>query len=72
MTQLINDILKLSVSERINMVETIWDSLAESKENIKLSPQTKELLDQRLEDHRKNPNEGSSWEDVKARIKSQL
>jgi len=54
------------------MVETIWDSLAESKENIKLSPQTKELLDQRLEDHRKNPNEGSSWEDVKARIKSQL
>ena len=34
--------------------------------------ETKQLLDERLEAHRKNPNEGSDWEAVKSRIMKQL
>ena len=72
MTQMMKDILKLSVSERILMVEAIWDSIAENDDKLELTNETKQLLDERLAAHKNNPNEGSSWEDAKARIKSQI
>jgi putative addiction module component (TIGR02574 family) len=72
MTQLIQDILKLSVSERILMVETIWNSIIEEDHQLELSSETKQLLDERILDHDSNPEEGSSWDDVKARIINQL
>ena len=72
MTQILKDILKLSVPERILMVEAIWDSIAEKEEQVELSSETKQLLDERLESHELNRNEGSSWTKVKARIKEQL
>jgi putative addiction module component (TIGR02574 family) len=66
------DILKLSIPERILMVEAIWDSIDKKDEQIELSTETKQLLDERLEDHINNPDEGSKWNDVKARIKKQF
>ena len=72
MTQIMQDILKMSVPERILMVEAIWDSIAENDEQVELSAETKQLLDERLEAHKNNPEEGSSWDEVKARIKSQF
>lgn len=55
MTQLMNEILKLSPSERISMVEAIWDSLAGNEELPGVSPETKKLLDARLEAHHHEP-----------------
>ena len=72
MTQILQDILKLSVSERILMVEAIWDSIAEKDDQVELSSEVKQLLDDRLESQSRNRNEGSSWEEVKTRIKGQL
>ena len=72
MTQILQDILNLSVSERIIIVEAIWDSISENQETVALSEETKQLLDDRLIAHQNNPNEGSSWEDVKSRIKMQF
>lgn len=72
MTQIMEEILKMSVPERVLMVEAIWNSIAENEEQVELSAETKQLLDERLEAHKNNPQEGSSWDEVKARIKSQL
>jgi putative addiction module component (TIGR02574 family) len=72
MTQILQDILRLSVPERILMVEAIWDSIAEDDDQVELSSHAKQLLDERLECHTKNRAEGSSWTEVKARIKEQL
>ena len=72
MTQILQDILNLSVSERILMVEAIWDSIPENEETLGLSDETKQLLDDRMSFHLNNPTQGSSWEDVKSRIKNQL
>ncbi|MCU4176518.1 addiction module protein [Carboxylicivirga sp. N1Y90] len=69
---MMQDILKLSVSERILMVEAIWDSIAEDDEKLELSDEVTELLDTRIEAHKNNPSEGSSWADVKARVKKQF
>ena len=72
MTQILKDILNLSVSERILMVEAIWNSIPENEVTLELSDETKQLLDDRLATHEDNPNEGSSWEEVKSRIRNQF
>jgi putative addiction module component (TIGR02574 family) len=72
MTHIIQEILKLSVPERILMVEAIWDSIVDDDEKINLSAETIKLLDERINLHRENPEDGSSWSEVKSRIKNQL
>ncbi|MFC1764965.1 addiction module protein [Planctomycetota bacterium] len=62
------DILNLSVSERIQLVEDIWDSIMEVPEAVSLTDTQKRELDNRLESYHKNPNEGSPWEEVRKRI----
>ena len=59
MTQILKDILNLSVSERIIIVEAIWDSILENEETVALSEETRQLLDDRLIAHQNDPNEGS-------------
>ncbi|MEN9523180.1 MAG: hypothetical protein RL065_1557 [Bacteroidota bacterium] len=65
-------ILKLSIPERILMVENIWDSIAAENENIQLTIAQKKELDKRLEKLEKGEGKLSSWEDVKARVQSKL
>ncbi|NCU35956.1 addiction module protein [Candidatus Falkowbacteria bacterium] len=68
MTKILDGILRLSVSERLTMVEAIWDSIAKNDEHVGQSIEIKQMLEDRLENHRKSPNEGYHWNDVKARI----
>ena len=64
------DLMQLSVAERILVVEQIWDSIAAEQSPLPVSPAQRAELDGRLEAHRNSPGEGSSWEEVKARIQS--
>ena len=66
------EILKLSIAERLLAVEEIWDSIAASSEEVPLTEEEIAELERRLEDHKRNPNSGSSWEEVKARISKSL
>lgn len=63
------DILDLSVSERILLVEDIWDSIAEVPDEIPLTEAQKKELDSRLEAYRQNPAAGSPWAEVRKRIR---
>jgi putative addiction module component (TIGR02574 family) len=54
------------------MVEAIWDSIPENETELVLSDETRQILDDRLENHMINPTEGSSWDEVKSRIKNQF
>lgn len=64
------DILKLSVAERILLVEDIWDSIAELPEELTLSEAQQQELDRRLEAYHKNPEAGSPWAEVRERIRA--
>jgi putative addiction module component (TIGR02574 family) len=65
----ISDLLELSISERIQLVEDLWDSIATVPEAVSLSEAQKEELDRRLDAYHKNPDAGSPWELVKERIR---
>lgn len=45
-----------------------WDSIADSPEEVQLSDEQKVELDRRLEALEKNPDAGSSWDEVRARL----
>jgi putative addiction module component (TIGR02574 family) len=68
----IKKILKLSVDERIHLVQTIWDSIAIDSEVSEISTEHKKILDERLLAHKKNPNDVVSWEEVKKSVKKIL
>lgn len=64
----LSDILELSVAQRIQLTQTIWDSIAEFPEAVPLTEAQRRLLDERLDDLEKDPDAGSPWPEVKARI----
>jgi putative addiction module component (TIGR02574 family) len=66
-TQL-SDILELSVSERIQLVEDIWDSIAAVPDALSLTEDQKLELNRRVESYRANPNDGIAWSDLKSRL----
>ncbi len=59
----------LSVAEQIELVQDIWDNIAESSELPDLTDDEKKELDRRSKELRENPGSGIPWEEVKARIK---
>jgi len=64
------DILDLSVSERIQLAQDIWDSVAEVPESLALADDEKAEIDRRLNAYHKDPNAGSPWSVVRDRIKN--
>jgi putative addiction module component (TIGR02574 family) len=63
-----SDTLTLSIPERIQLVEDIWDTIAAEAETVELSEDEKAIIDERLNAYHRNPSLGSPWDDVKKRI----
>ncbi len=65
----IDEIKQLDITERILLVEEIWDSIAKEQENLSLSDYEKELLDTRLASLEENPNNLMSWDEIKSKLR---
>jgi len=57
---------KLSIPDRIMLVEEIWDSIAEENQAFELTDGQKRELDRRLELAKANPRQGRTWDEIKA------
>jgi putative addiction module component (TIGR02574 family) len=65
------DFSKLSVAERIQLAEDLWDSIPESAD-LPLTDAQKAELDRRLADLEQHPDAGEPWEVVRARLYERL
>ncbi|MDQ3110018.1 MAG: addiction module protein [Bacteroidota bacterium] len=68
MSAQLSEILKLSVSERILLVEAIWDSIANETQNVKpyqLTEEQMRFLEEELIAYRKNPEDVTTWDEIK-------
>jgi len=65
------DFSKLSVAERIQLAEDLWDSIPEAAD-IPLTEAQKAELDRRLEDLEHHPDAGEHREIVRARLYGRL
>jgi putative addiction module component (TIGR02574 family) len=58
----IND---LSVSEKILLVEEIWDSIASQEMSFDLTDSQKKIVKERSSSFKINPSLGRSWEEIR-------
>ena len=65
-TDLLEEALRLSARDRLQLIEALWDTLSE--EDIPVAPEERVLLDARLIDLEANPGDQSPWPEVKARL----
>ena len=64
----IKEILKLSVPDRIELVEAIWDSIVENPAALSVTEAQKQELDRRLSEYRADPSAGKSWDEVRGTL----
>ena len=64
------DILNLSIPERIQLVEDIWDTIAAKAAAVELTEDEKKIIDERLKAYHNNPDSGSPWDEVYRKIVS--
>ncbi|UIE38869.1 addiction module protein [Leptodesmis sichuanensis] len=62
------EISQLSIAERIQLAEDLWDSILEQPDELPLTDAQKQELDRRLESYQQDPTIGSTWEEVKQRL----
>ena len=63
------DFLSLSIAERIQLAEDIWDSVViENPESAGLSPLQLQEIQVRLDAHDQDPSTSISWDQVRAEL----
>lgn len=68
MTISFEEILLLTVPERVRLVKDIWDTIAASPESLPVTDAQRSELDRRIDNLARNRSELSSWNEVRARL----
>lgn len=69
MNEIVEQVKQLPLSERIQLVEDIWDSIAEeSPEVFPVSPTDREEFHRRYAAHQADPASSIPWQEVRARL----
>lgn len=70
MSSELTSIFDLSPSEKLQLVEDLWDDLASTPEDVPIHDWQKEELARRKANLLKNPASGLSWEEIQRRVRS--
>jgi putative addiction module component (TIGR02574 family) len=68
-TNTLNQIVTLSIQDRIRLVQAILDSIAAEQDYLDLTDSQKQELDRRIDDYEANPDNVLTWEEVKASVR---
>ena len=66
--QLTQEILRLPASERLQLLEELWESLRSEPDALPLTEEQKAELDRRIARYEQDPDSASPWEEVRARL----
>lgn len=71
--RLLEEARKLSVDERIEFAQALWDEIAEHHAvEIPVTDEQRELLRERLASAEENPEAFEAWDEVRARISDKM
>ncbi len=68
----IAQVFELTLSEKLQLLEDLWDSIALDPEQIPVLEWQKEELDRRKSTYLQNPTSVTSWDVVKEKIRKGL
>jgi len=66
----ISEIARLSVPERILLLEELWDSIAAEPSSVPVPQSHRAELDRRLAEYEKNPGKLLTLEDLRQRVEA--
>jgi putative addiction module component (TIGR02574 family) len=64
---LLAELMRLTPTERLELVEELWDSIL-PQDLPPLTEEQKQEIERRYEALVRDPNRGSTWEDARARL----
>ncbi len=66
----LNALRRLSIAERLQLVEDLWDSIAADapEEALPVTPELGQELDRRLAEHEADPSTAIPWDEARMRI----
>jgi len=64
------DIARLTVGERLELIEQVWDSLRREAGVLPLSDAERAIIETRRAEHRADPGAAVDWETVRADLVS--
>ena len=67
-----SSVFDLSPSEKLQLVEDLWDDLAATPDAVPVHDWQKDELARRKANLEKNPASGLTWEEVKRRVRSRF
>jgi putative addiction module component (TIGR02574 family) len=68
-TATLDQIKTLDLNDRIQLVQAIWDSIADETDYPELTDAEKQEFDRRIAEHDADPDNVFTWEELKASIK---
>mgnify|MGYP000611778426 CR=1 FL=1 len=63
---------KLPSTEKIRLVQQLWDEIAEEASHLPLADAQRRLLDERIDEHEANPDDVEPWEGARDDILRKL
>ena len=63
-----DELHKLSVVERLELIEAIWDSIADEPDAVPITDAQRREIDQRLDSYARQRPHLSTWDEVRARL----
>ena len=67
-SELVSNVRNLPLAERIELIDLLWESIAEQGYEPPLTAEQATELDRRLEAHRRNPDDVVTWDSIKENI----
>ena len=67
-TPVLDDALRLPVTERIELVQAIWDSIVAESASVAVTNEQRAELDRRLADAALNPSDERPWSEVRSSL----
>jgi putative addiction module component (TIGR02574 family) len=63
---------QLTVEEQIDYVQSLWERIAATPDQVPVPDWHREVLNERLKDFEANPDAGESWDTVRDRLRDNL
>jgi putative addiction module component (TIGR02574 family) len=63
---------KRPFAEKMQLVEDLWDAIAQEAAQQRISAAQQKLLEARFQESEDNPEDGKPWEEVRAEIERSL
>jgi len=69
MATVLEQVMQLSVEEKLDLISALWESMAERPESIPVPDWQLKELERRIEAQQEDPQPGQTWDEVKREIR---